>query len=239
MSIIFSNTEYSWKTSSLSQFLLEGNIPSGWKEFFSLNDVKNELQYISKTLERGNLECGNLIIYPPINQVFRAFYLTHLKDIKAVILGQDPYHNGSAVGLCFSVKLGNKINPSLRNIYKELETEGFSPNCNGDLISWSEQGILLINVSLTVIKGEPNSHSHIWANFSELLINYISDNAKAQWLLFGNNAHTFGKQISNGKVKGIIHKTTHPSPFSAYKSSKTAPAFFGSNVFKKIKDVIW
>lgn len=194
--------------------------------------VQTELKYISDELEK---ESGT--IFPLPQQVFRTFYLTRLEQLTGVIIGQDPYHNGSAVGLCFSVKPGNSINPSLRNIYKELEDEGFHPKRDGDLTNWARQGILLLNMALTVRKGDADSHSCLWDVFSELLIKFIDKKRckKVHWLLFGSNAHAIEKHLSGSN----IHKTTHPSPFAAATPSRTAPAFFGSKIFHQVPNVKW
>lgn len=224
---------------TLSQFIDEGNAPSGsWSDFFTSQEVQQELEKISSDIEEEKATSKS-IIYPVINKIFRAFYLTPLTDIKIVILGMDPYHNGStefdgsAIGLCFSVREGNQINPSLKNIYKELIKSGNQvKNQDGNLLHWASQGILLLNTSLTVNKGDAGSHLHIWNNFSEMVIKYIDSKRKkdVHWLLFGSDSH----QLQQFIKYGVVHKTTHPSPFSANKSSKTAPAFIGSGVFNQI-----
>ena len=226
------DTTYDWKKMSLLEYLERGHVPSKWKDVFEqqhqkLSDISSELDKCRKTSE----------IYPPIHQVFRSFYLTPLYDIKAVIIGMDPYHNGSAVGLCFSVKPGNQINPSLRSIYKELKLEGFTPTEDGNLIHWANQGILMLNMGLTVMKNSPGSHLKFWYSFSEEIVKYIDEKRgeEVDWLLLGNDAYQVKKLITKGKV----HTTTHPMPLAAYRNSKNADAFWGSNVFKNIKGVQW
>lgn len=230
--LVFIDSEYDWKKITLWEFLDEGNIPRTWEEFFHDGKVQEELQYISCELDKEEYT-----IYPSINQVFRAFYMCPLTSVKSVILGMDPYHNGSAVGLCFSVKPGNKINPSMRVIYKELKREGFTPTEDGVLTRWAKEGVLLLNTALTVRKGEADSHTFIWEHFSEMLIKFIDKKRKEKvhWLLFGKNAHSVGNHLNNGNV----YKTTHPSPLSAYKNSSTAISFYGSNIFKQVPNVIW
>ena len=227
------DSEYSWNSLSLLSFLEEGNIPSSWKEFFEQEEVKEELEKISKYLENESAE-----IFPPIHQVFRAFYLTPLEKVKAVLIGQDPYHNGSAVGICFSVKPGNNINPSLRNIYKELRLEGFQLNETGDLTHWSKQGILMLNTALTVLRGDPDSHTAIWYDFTTYLIKFIDRKKEndVHWLLFGSKAVNI---VAYTAKKGRKHITSHPSPFSANRSTNTVKAFIGSGVFKEIEDIEW
>ena len=231
---ILINEYYEWNSKNstgltLSQFLEEGNIPSSYKKFFSKN--KHIIQHISETLQSDSHT-----IYPPPNQVFKALYLTPLKKIKAVIIGMDPYHNGSAVGLAFSVKHGNPINPSLRSIYKELENENFSVNKNGDLSSWASKGVLLLNTALTVQAGTPDSHSSLWWNFTTELITFISKhNQDIHWILLGKNAHQLIPYINSKN----LHCTSHPMPLAANKPCGKFPPFFGSNIFRKIPGIDW
>lgn len=241
MSINCVDDTYSWKNMSLWEYLTEGNIPSGWEEFFLRSDVQQQLIYISNELDNSR---NQFIIYPPIYQVFRAFYLTPLDKITAIIIGQDPYHSGtteydgSAIGLCFSVKSGNTINPSLKNIYKELKSSGFEPNENGDLIHWAKQGVLMLNMGLTVEKGDADSHTSIWHKFSEMVVKYIDQKRKdsVHWLLFGSPSIKVGE---NNVRYGKIHKASHPSGLSCYRASKLAPAFFGSKVFLNVPKIKW
>jgi uracil-DNA glycosylase len=151
---------YSWKGTTLSEFLGEGNIPGGWRDFFHISNVRESLANISSELAQKSR-----ILYPPLKDVLVAFYMTPLDTFKVVLLGQDPYHSGtdefdgSAMGLAFSVRSGNPTNPPLKNIYKELATEGFSrDDRNGDLREWTSH-TLLLNTALTVVKGEAGSHS--------------------------------------------------------------------------------
>jgi len=155
----FVNEVYSYKNTSYKEM-----IPSRWKHFFDemeeeLTEIFDKLKEIKKT------------IYPPITKVFRAFYLTFPNDIKVVILGQDPYHNGNAVGLAFSVE-EKILNPSLKNIILELEGCGYKCKSNkGDLTNWAEQGVFLINTGITVEASDAGSHTSLWSSFSATLIN--------------------------------------------------------------------
>ena len=234
MQIKLVESYYSWSEMSIWDFLLEGNIPSGWKNFFI------EYQYIVYTISKVlESEKKNKLIYPPINYVFRAFI--PIKKIKVVVLGQDPYHSGtdefncSAVGYCFSVaNCGNKINPSLRNIYKELKRDGYNIKEDGNLSHWVDQGCFMLNTSLTVNKGEPESHIKIWNNFTVNVIKYLADNTDGIiWLLMGSKAHKFKEYIGTNH---IIFLTSHPSPFSYMRSSGDIPSFYGSNVFSNINN---
>lgn len=224
MSVKFLEKSYSWEEMTLWEYLEEGNIPKSWSKFFL--DNQDKLYSISKQLEEERPER----IYPYIHQVFRAFI--PLEKIKVVVLGQDPYHNGSAVGYCFSVLPGNKINPSLRNIYKELKQSGYEIKEDGALTHWVDQGCFMINTALTVEKGCPDTHTSIWYDFTESAIKYVADNCKnVVWLLMGSKAHKF-KQFIPKEQLAIC--TSHPSPFSAHRSSATVPSFLGSNAFIEI-----
>ena len=132
--MIFINDVYSWKNQSLIDYLNEGNIPITWYRFFK--DNENEILSISDKIEFEKQKQDDYTIYPPINLTFRSFI--PVDKMKVVILGQDPYHNkDSAVGLCFSVCPNNKINPSLKNIYKELKLEKYDVNDDGTLYHWA------------------------------------------------------------------------------------------------------
>ena len=225
-----------WKNTSLLEYI-SANTPSGWEDFFNREDVKKQLKYISKFLDA---ERESKAFFPPLNQVFRVFEETPLESIKATIIAQDPYHNaGAAVGLCFSVGEGNAINPSLRNIYNELEAEGFKVERNGDLTYLPARGVFLINMALTVEAGQPASHSSIWRKFSHLAAEHIAEKTDAYWLLFGRHAHALEKQCLGEVDSDKILKTSHPSPLGATKASAGVPAFTGSGVFTKVPDVDW
>jgi uracil-DNA glycosylase len=143
----------------------------------------------------------------------------------------DPYHNGSAVGYCFSVLPGNRINPSLRNMYNELKQEGYFPVENGVITHWADQGCLLLNTALTVEKGSPDTHTGLWKDFTRKVISHVAENtSNVVWMLFGAKALAFENLIKGNNHKVLV--TSHPSPFSAHKGFRDYPAFLGSNVFK-------
>ena len=217
-----------WNNVSLYNFVLEGNYPFFWRDFFTEENVVNEIEKISDTI---NLTPK--IVYPELRRVFRAFI--PIEKIKIVILGQDPYHNGNAVGLCFSIPINAAINPSLRNIYTEIENEGYDIIKNGDLSHWMAQGCFMLNTALTVEQGNPGSHSKIWANFTRMVVQHLNSKDNITWLLMGRNAISMEKYIVNRSH--TIFRTSHPSPFSAYNSSGEIPAFMGSGVFRKINDL--
>lgn len=169
------------------------------------------------------------IIYPPGPLIFNAFEKTPFKKVKVVLLGQDPYHNpGQAHGLSFSVPKGVTMPPSLINIFKEIKTDlGISLPPHGNLENWAEQGVLLLNATLTVRQNEPGSHSKIgWLTFTNAVIQKVSDEKKdVVFILWGKFAQE--KQSLIDETKHAVLKAAHPSPFSADKG------FFGCRHFSK------
>ncbi|MGN0804900.1 MAG: uracil-DNA glycosylase [Candidatus Coproplasma sp.] len=174
-------------------------------------------------------EYSSHIIYPDMYDLYNCFRYTPLESVKAVILGQDPYHEyGQAHGLCFSVKKGVALPPSLKNIFKEIESDlGIKePDC-GDLTKWAEQGVLLLNTTLTVREHLANSHSKCgWAWFTDSVIKIVSDRCQnAVFILWGGNARSKAPLID--KNRHLVLESAHPSPLSAYNG------FFGSKCFSK------
>lgn len=175
------------------------------------------------------------VIYPPGSQIFAAFDYTHFGDVKVVILGQDPYHGqGQAHGLCFSVNKGIAIPPSLQNIYKELQTDisGFKAPAHGDLSAWAQQGVLLLNATLTVEKDKAGSHQGKgWETFTDAVIKQISLHKQhVVFLLWGRFAQ--GKIPLIDTSKHLVLKAAHPSPLSAYNG------FFGCKHFSQTNDYL-
>lgn len=168
-------------------------------------------------------------IYPDMYDIFNALKYTSYKDVKAVIIGQDPYHQpGQAHGLCFSVKKGVAIPPSLQNIYKELYADlGIPPAKHGQLTSWANQGVLMLNSVLTVREGKPNSHRPIgWEIFTDKVIEILNGHEKPiVFLLWGANAKRKAQLITNPAHLKL--EAAHPSPLSAYNG------FFGCRHFSK------
>ena len=187
--------------------------------------------YFSELLEMVDLEYQNHTCYPPKDLIFSAFDHCSFLDIKVVIIGQDPYHGkGEANGLCFSVNDGVKIPPSLRNIYRELTEDLesiFMPN-SGNLASWANQGVLLLNASLTVREDQPNSHKHLqWGAFTDAVIQKLSDEKEqVVFLLWGSFAHKKGNKID--REKHLVLECGHPSPMSANQGK-----WFGNKHFSK------
>jgi len=203
---------------------------SSWEEIFNNYPKIDELNNMIKEIDEQRL---TRTIYPPKEQVFRVFDLP-LKDIKVVILGQDPYHNpDQACGLSFSVNDGVPLPKSLINIYKELHDDlGIKPAKTGNLESWFKQGVFLLNAVLTVEKNSPASHSKMgWENFTDYIIENISEkNENVVFVLWGAYARSKNKLIDPSKHK--IIESAHPSPLSAYRG------FFGSKVFSQINSYL-
>jgi uracil-DNA glycosylase len=172
-------------------------------------------------------------VYPPGAQVFNAFNLTPFDTLKVVILGQDPYHGAEqAHGLCFSVSQGIKPPPSLVNIFKEINADlGIAPPSHGNLEKWARQGVLLLNASLTVNAGEPNSHaSYGWHKFTDAVIKKISDEkVGVVFLLWGRFAQE--KEALIDTSKHFVLKAGHPSPFSVH-------LFLGCRHFSKTNEIL-
>jgi uracil-DNA glycosylase len=168
-------------------------------------------------------------IYPPSTEIFSAFQFTPLEDVKVVILGQDPYHEpGQANGLCFSVKKGVTIPPSLVNIYKEMHDDigTYIPD-NGDLTKWAKEGVLLLNTVLTVRAHQANSHKGIgWEEFTDAAIRVLADQDRPMvFILWGGAARRKKGMIYN--PRHLVIESAHPSPLSAYNG------FFGSKPFSR------
>lgn len=183
-------------------------------------------------------------IFPPKNYILRALYLTDYDDVKVVILGQDPYHGeGEANGLSFSVNKGVKIPPSLRNIYKELYDDlGIGPFVHGDLTSWANEGVLLLNAVLTVEKDKAASHKNIgWEQFTDAIIKKLDlRDEPIVFILWGSFARSKKIYITNNNH--YIVESTHPSPFSANYGFLGSKPFSKTNDFLKskgIKEIDW
>ena len=192
-----------------------------------------EKQYFKYIKEFVKEERLSKTIYPPAKDLFNAFKLTDFNDIKVVILGQDPYHGeNEANGLSFSVNEGIKLPPSLKNIYKELYDDLGITKTTGDLISWANQGVLLLNSVLTVLKDIPTSHSKIgWQEYTDAIIKKLNEREKPiVFILWGNYARSKKNLITN--KRHYIIESPHPSPFSANSG------FFGSRPFSKTNEFL-
>ena len=186
-------------------------------------------EYYLRLREFLKYEYAHYHIYPNMYDIFNSLKYTSYSDVKAVILGQDPYHQpGQAHGLCFSVKKGTPLPPSLQNIYKELESDlGIPPASHGELISWAKNGVLLMNTVLTVRESQPNSHKNKgWEIFTDRVIELLDQREKPMvFILWGANARSKAKLITNRNH--LILQSAHPSPLSAYNG------FFGSRHFSQ------
>jgi len=203
------------------------DIPKSWNKLLKPEFEKDYFLNLSKFVQE---EYKGKRIFPPYNEIFSAFRYCDFNNLKVVLIGQDPYHGyGQANGLCFSVKQGVKIPPSLRNIFKELINE-YPDYCpwSGDLTHWAEQGVLMINATLTVIEKQPGSHQGKgWEEFIDTVISLISENKKdIVFVLWGAFAQK--KAIFIDTTKHCILKSAHPSPFSAHRG------FLGNNHFRSI-----
>ncbi len=173
-------------------------------------------------------------IYPHMNNIFNALKYTDYKDVKVVILGQDPYHQpNQAHGLCFSVQKGVKAPPSLQNMYKEIHAEyGYPIPDHGELTYWAQQGVLMMNTVLTVRESQPNSHKGMgWEIFTDNVISLLNMRPEPMvFLLWGANARAKKKIITN--PNHLVLESAHPSPLSAYNG------FFGNGHFKKANEFL-
>lgn len=190
--------------------------------------------YYTKLYEFVKEEYSTRQIFPPADDIFNAFHLTPLKDVKVVLIGQDPYHNdGQAHGLCFSVKPEVDIPPSLVNIYRELQDDlgCYIPN-NGYLVKWASQGVLMLNTVLTVRAHMANSHhGKGWEQFTDAAIRALNEQDRPiVYLLWGRPAQLKKSMLNN--PKHLILEAPHPSPLSAYRG------FFGCKHFSKTNEFL-
>ena len=207
-------------------------ISESWKKVL---EKEFQTDYFNNISLKTREEYSKFVCYPPGSKLFRAFDECPFNKLKVVIIGQDPYHGeNQANGLCFSVDDGVEKPPSLKNIFKELNTS-FTKNerTNSDLSDWSNQGVLLLNSILSVRRKFPGSHRHIgWEEFTENVIKIISkEKVNLVFMLWGNYAKNKEKFIHDNNH--LILKSGHPSPLSANKGF-----WFGNNHFKKCNDFL-
>ncbi len=206
-------------------------ITNDWLEPLSSEFRKG---YYSQLYNFVKDEYSKTVVYPPAEDIFNAFHFTPLKDVKVLLLGQDPYHNEhQAHGLSFSVQPGQDIPPSLVNIYKELHDDlgCYIPN-NGYLKKWADQGVLLLNTVLTVRAHQANSHQgHGWEQFTDAVIQAVnSQDRPIVYMLWGAPARRKKAMLTN--PKHLILEAPHPSPLSAYRG------FFGCKHFSKANEFL-
>lgn len=209
--------------------------PYSWENVFE--DAKPELHDISEILEAQQKNFGSF--FPLKKNIFRAFELTPMKSVRVVIVGQDPYHQVNphtglprAQGLSFSVSRDDDIPSSLRNIYQELQNTvpGFVKPSHGDLTHWTRQGVLMLNMCLTVRANQPGSHGDIWMGFIEKVLKALAEHRpNTIYILWGTQAQKLQKYIGD---RSIILTATHPSGLSASRG------FFGCNHFNKVNEIL-
>lgn len=210
---------------------MDVQIEKSWKEALGAEFEKPYFAALVQELHRQK-QAGE-VIFPPGGQIFKAFELCPLGKVKVVILGQDPYHGyGQAMGLSFSVPQGVEAPPSLKNIFKEIESDlGIRMSGSPDLRPWAEQGVLLLNSVLTVRAGQPTSHSRIgWQTFTDAVIKTISDRCEGVvFLLWGNYARS--KAVLVDKSRHHVLEAPHPSPLAR-------GAFFGCRHFSATNEIL-
>ena len=207
------------------------NIGNDWD---GLIESEFKKDYYLRLREFLKTEYFSRKIYPPMGDIFNALKYTSYSDARVVILGQDPYHGeNQAHGLCFSVKRGVKFPPSLQNIFKELNSEyGITTPDSGELVGWARQGVLLLNTTLTVREGLPQSHKgQGWETFTDKIISLMNEKERpVVFLLWGGNARAKKTLITN--KRHLVLECAHPSPLSAYNG------FFGCNHFKRANEFL-
>lgn len=210
---------------------MEVKIEQSWKAALADEFEKSYFASLVRFLHEEKAEGRK--IYPPGSQIFRAFELTPVDQVKVVILGQDPYHGaGQAMGLSFSVPANVPAPPSLKNIFKEIHDDlGITMSGYPDLEKWARQGVLLLNAVLTVRAGEPASHSGIgWTEFTDAVIKYISDHRSGVvFLLWGSFARS--KKALIDTSRHYVLEAAHPSPLAR-------GAFFGCRHFSKTNEIL-
>ena len=210
---------------------MEVKIEQSWKN--ALADEFEKPYFASLVRFLHEEKAAGQRIYPPGSQIFKAFELTPVDQVKVVILGQDPYHGaGQAMGLSFSVPANIPAPPSLKNIFKEIHDDlGITMSGYPDLEKWARQGVLLLNAVLTVRAGQPASHSSIsWTEFTDAVIKYISDHCTGVvFLLWGNFARS--KKALIDTSRHYVLEAAHPSPLAR-------GAFFGCRHFSKTNEIL-
>lgn len=202
------------------------NIEASWKRIL---EKETEKEYFKNLTDFVKKEYSTANVFPHPKDIFRSFDMCPFDTVRVVILGQDPYHGSKqANGLSFAVHSGIILPPSLKNIFKEIQSDmGYAPYPDGDLSRWAKQGVLLLNATLTVRASEPGSHQKKgWEEFTDAAINALSAERQGiVFILWGNYAKKKGSIID--RTKHLVIESAHPSPFSAY------DGFFGSKPFSK------
>ena len=213
----------------MNQLTKAGQLDSSWQPYLGDELQQPYMQQLKAFLQAEKSQ--GKVIYPSGDQIFNAFNTTPFDQVRVVIIGQDPYHGeGQAHGLSFSVPpTQTKLPPSLLNIYKEMETDlGIPIRSSGDLTHWAEQGVLLLNATLTVEQAKAGSHQKQgWEQFTDKVIQQLNDHKQGLiFVLWGSYAQKKGAVIDPSKH--VVIRSAHPSPLSAYRG------FFGSRPFSQI-----
>lgn len=212
---------------------MDVKIEQGWKEALSEEFDKDYFARLTDYI-RSEYRAEGVKVYPPASKIFAAFDECPFRDLKVVIIGQDPYHGpGQANGLSFSVNPGIPFPPSLRNIFREVNEDTGAPiPADGDLTRWARQGVLLLNSSLTVREHRPKSHSGIgWERFTDAAVKVINEKCDhVVFLLWGSDAIKRGAMIDRNKH--LVLQSVHPSPLSASRG------FFGNHHFSKANEFL-
>jgi len=205
---------------------------NGWEPLFEQEFAKPYFRELKSFLVK---EYAEKIVYPPKSLILNAFDSTSPDEVNVVILGQDPYINpGQAMGMAFSVPEGVRPPPSLQNVFKEIKDDLGYPSQikGGDLTPWANQGVLLLNTSLTVVQGQSNSHKgHGWEQFTDEVIRFLNKRERGMvFMLWGSNAISKRRLVTN--PRHLVLTAAHPSPLSAYNG------FFGCKHFSKANEFL-
>lgn len=208
---------------------------ASWQEFIAL---QQQQAYYQELQQRISQDRAAGAVYPPAQDVLRAFTLTPLERVSVVIIGQDPYHQpGQANGLAFSVAPGVKVPPSLQNIYKAICHDYPQAEIppHGDLSRWAEQGVLLLNTSLTVREAEAGSHANLgWQQFTQAALSYLAEQQACAYLLWGKHAQNMALPIVRNSCfadQAKVLCAVHPSPLSAHRGFLTCGHFRACNEY--------
>jgi uracil-DNA glycosylase len=217
------------------QAVLEKHLSPSWYEELKEEFEKPYMQALSKFLRAERAR--GVEVYPPAKDVFTAFELCPFDQVRVVVIGQDPYHGpGQAHGLCFSVQKGIAIPPSLKNIYLEMQADlGLNPPLHGCLHKWAKRGILLLNSTLTVRRGNPESHQRQgWEQFTDVVCQKLAQKKEPLvFMLWGKFAQEKAEKALGPKSPHLILKAAHPSPFSAHRGCLGCRHFSKANHFLK------
>lgn len=216
---------------------MDVKMPAAWKELLAPEFAKPYFRTLTDFVRSEYVAAARQTgppVYPPAKNIFRAFDKCGLDELKVVIIGQDPYHGpGQANGLCFSVNDGVPFPPSLRNIFKEVQDDLGTPlPASGNLDRWAEQGVLLLNATLTVREGQPNSHAEKgWQEFTDAVVEAVNETKEGVvYMLWGGFAQKKGAKVDTSR--NCVLKAAHPSPLSAHNG------FLGCRHFSKANEYL-